>query len=390
MLLLNRDIINCIYFLFHNMAFGLIVSLMPAVNKKKILLFTVLTTATTLFCKYIFSISNIELFKLLNTMILLMNCVSILKLDNFDSLVITATYALINFIVNFVSLSLNLSIFSDFYVLCQTLLFTLIIAISYKCFYNSQIKSLIQKIKNYFFEDLEVYLMLLILALSYDFSAMQNEKTAFIALLYQLIMIICISLIIKNKIEIKIMNANIRKLILENEKSKQLVDDIRIFKHDYSNTLCSIGGYISLNDMNGLKKFYSKLTDGLSNSNNLQKINTISINEPSIYNLLASKYKTILKNNLKFDFYSTINYKKLCVSPYELSRILGIFLDNAIEASSISKEKELLISCETLKNKKHQIIIKNSYTNKDVDIDKIFLKGYSSKKIKSGLRFMGS
>jgi two-component system sensor histidine kinase AgrC len=186
------------------------------------------------------------------------------------------------------------------------------------------------------------------------------------------------------------MQTKIQNLILENKKSKQIIDTISIFKHDYSNILCSIGGYIALNDMNGLKKFYSKLTEDLYSCSTMQKINTTSINEPSIYNIFASKYKIILKNNLKFDFYSTINYKKLYISPYELSKILGIFLDNAIEASCLSTEKEISVTCETLKNKNQQIIIKNSYSNKDVDINKIYLKGNSSKNIKSGLRLMGS
>lgn len=67
----------------------------------------------------------------------------------------------------------------------------------------------------------------------------------------------------------------------------------------------------------------------------------------------------------------------------------GIFLDNAIDAANKSCEKEISLSCELNKNKDYQIIIKNSYINKDVDVEKIFLKGYSSKSIKSGLRIMG-
>lgn len=87
---------------------------------------------------------------------------------------------------------------------------------------------------------------------------------------------------------------------------------------------------------------------------------------------------------MNFSFYSSIDYKKLPISPYDFSRILGIFLDNAIEAAKTSTEKEIGLRCEN-NNNSYQIIIENSYINKDVDIEKIFLKGYSSKKIKSGL-----
>ena len=188
-----------------------------------------------------------------------------------------------------------------------------------------------------------------------------------------------------NKIKIRKLKSSIKVLNIENDTLKGLLDNIRIFKHDYSNTLCSIGGYISLNDMTGLKNFYSKLSVDLSNVNNIQKINITSINEPSIYNLFTIKNKAIIKNHLKFDFYSDINYKNLAISPYDLSKILGIFIDNAIDAATISPEKEISIICKNVKNKFSQITIKNTYQNKDVSIKDMFSKGYSSKDVKSGL-----
>ena len=185
------------------------------------------------------------------------------------------------------------------------------------------------------------------------------------------------------------MKLTISNLNFEYNRLKAIIDDIRMFKHDYNNTLCSIGGYISLNDMNGLKRFYNKLTFDINKTNNTQIITPSNINEPSIYNLLITKHNNIIQKNLNFNFYSAINYKDLTISPYDFSKILGIFLDNAIDAATKSYEKEISLSCELNKNKDFQIIIKNSYINKDVDVNKIFLKGYSSKDIKSGLRSMG-
>ena len=123
----------------------------------------------------------------------------------------------------------------------------------------------------------------------------------------------------------------------------------------------------------------------MHSTNNIQLINPISINEPSIYNILSSKHKNIVKNNINFDFYSAINYKSLSVPSYELSKILGILLDNAIDAALLSEEKEITLACKNLKNGFCQITLKNSYINKDVNIQKIYEKGYSSKKVKSGL-----
>ena len=102
------------------------------------------------------------------------------------------------------------------------------------------------------------------------------------------------------------------------------------------------------------------------------------------------KYNNIVKKKLKFKFYSGIDFKKLSISPYDFSKILGILLDNSIEAASKSNEKEITLDCEIDRKNNYQITLKNSYTNKDVDLCKIYSKGYSSKSVKSGLRIMGS
>jgi two-component system sensor histidine kinase AgrC len=92
----------------------------------------------------------------------------------------------------------------------------------------------------------------------------------------------------------------------------------------------------------------------------------------------------MLQNNIKFEFYNSINYKTLPIPSYEFSKILGILLDNAIDASLLSKEKEISLICRC-KNNNYSIILKNSYINKDVNTEKIYQKGFSTKKIKSGL-----
>ena len=71
---------------------------------------------------------------------------------------------------------------------------------------------------------------------------------------------------------------------------------------------------------------------------------------------------------------------------YEFARILGILLDNAIEASSECKEKIINISFRNdEKNNRQLIKIENTYNNKDVDTTKIFAKGISGKENHTGL-----
>ena len=71
---------------------------------------------------------------------------------------------------------------------------------------------------------------------------------------------------------------------------------------------------------------------------------------------------------------------------YEFARILGILLDNAIEASDECEEKIINLTFRNdLKNNRQLIIVENTYSNKDVDTEKIFEKGVSGKENHTGL-----
>ena len=71
---------------------------------------------------------------------------------------------------------------------------------------------------------------------------------------------------------------------------------------------------------------------------------------------------------------------------YEFTRILGILLDNSIQAARECNEK--IINIEIRKDTKRNrqlLIVENTYNNKDIDTDKIYEKNYSTKPGNSGL-----
>ena len=71
---------------------------------------------------------------------------------------------------------------------------------------------------------------------------------------------------------------------------------------------------------------------------------------------------------------------------YEFARILGILLDNAIEASEECDNKIINIVFRDDFRKHRQLIsIENTYKNKNVDTVKIFGKGVSEKENHTGL-----
>ena len=171
-----------------------------------------------------------------------------------------------------------------------------------------------------------------------------------------------------------------------NNTLRILHDNIRSFKHDFDNIVTTIGGYVKTNDMEGLNKYYSQLQDDCQKVNNLSVLNPDIINNNGIYNLLTTKYNAADSKNIKVNISFLLDLNNLKMKIYEFSRILGILLDNAIEASSESKEKIINLTFRNdPKNSRQLIIVENSYGNKAVNTEKIFEKGISGKENHSGL-----
>ena len=66
----------------------------------------------------------------------------------------------------------------------------------------------------------------------------------------------------------------------EYNKTLQILhDDVRCFKHDFDNIVTTIGGYVSTNDMDGLKKYYNHLIEDCKDVNNLYTLNPNIVND---------------------------------------------------------------------------------------------------------------
>ena len=105
-----------------------------------------------------------------------------------------------------------------------------------------------------------------------------------------------------------------------------------------------------------------------------------------IYNLLTTKYHEAESEDIQVNMTFLLDFNDLKMKIYEFARILGILLDNAIEASNECSEKIINITFRNdTRNNRQLIIIENTYKNKDVDTEKIFEKGISEKENHTGL-----
>ncbi|KNY25085.1 sensor histidine kinase [Pseudobacteroides cellulosolvens] len=162
-----------------------------------------------------------------------------------------------------------------------------------------------------------------------------------------------------------------------------IIDGLRGFKHDFNNNVQAIGGYIALNDINGLKKYYHQLQSDTRRINNTLPLSKYVKNNPALYGLLLSKLSFAELKDIQFVINIMDEYNIEKVKIYDLCKILGILLDNALEAAFESPNKYVELSIN--KNSQNIIVIEiiNSYAGK-LNKDKIFENGYTTKSGHSG------
>ena len=140
-------------------------------------------------------------------------------------------------------------------------------------------------------------------------------------------------------------------------------NEIRKFKHDFNNIILGLEGYITSNEVNNIKLrdyFY----------NNIKNLNT----KIELDNIVLSHL-----NNFKVNISVEDEIDNFYVNEMQLSRILGIFLDNSLEAG-LELDNNRFIELIILKaNKTIVIQITNTFKNTNLDIDKINESGYSTK-----------
>lgn len=161
-----------------------------------------------------------------------------------------------------------------------------------------------------------------------------------------------------------------------NQALASLVSELRSFKHNYNNRISTINGYVAINDLPKLKTFMKEVMDQSTRMNLLDSILLSKINNPALLGLLISKVDYAITAGVYLQIVSD-EIEDLSIKNIDLTEILGILWDNAIEAASQSKIKSVNI---TISNKNNTIRIKTENSCAQLpDISLISQKDYSTK-----------
>lgn len=156
--------------------------------------------------------------------------------------------------------------------------------------------------------------------------------------------------------------AQFENLRIYTERLENSYGIMRKFKHDYMNILVTMSGYLKEDDMDGLKEYYGERILPISRAftESDTKLGALSnIKNTAIKSLLSSKFVYMIEIGIKAEIELTEPINDLNMDCLDLSRVLGIFLDNAMEAAMETEEKEVHF-CIFYKEKNLHLIIQNT------------------------------
>ncbi|TLQ04272.1 GHKL domain-containing protein [Pediococcus stilesii] len=158
---------------------------------------------------------------------------------------------------------------------------------------------------------------------------------------------------------------------------------LRKFKHDYQNILLSMGGYIIEDDREGLKEYYEKivLKTGQEIMNDNMRFDGLeNIKVPAIRSLTYQKLVKAQQLGVETNLEVRDPFSKVAVDIITVVRILGILLDNAIEATADQNKGIISIAYVVQSDGDLEVIVQNTVKNDNqVELNKIFEDGYTTK-----------
>jgi len=177
-----------------------------------------------------------------------------------------------------------------------------------------------------------------------------------------------IFLLIEKELEGEVAKVNLKYL-------EDLNNNLRMYKHDFLNHMQMIYGFLELGRFDEAKKYLE------SNLYELEKVKTIvTSNNVSVSALLNTKKKIADLKNINMECSITTTLDELSIEPWELTKILGNVIDNALEAvEKIADERRVIVNI--WENEEFYVFrVKNNggFIDESI-IEKIYEKGFSTK-----------
>lgn len=207
-----------------------------------------------------------------------------------------------------------------------------------------------------------------------------------ICMLINIVLLVICGYMVKKEEERKFIESKNQVLYDYVKEVDSIVTEWRLFHHDYKNVMYTAAGFLMENRYEELKEFWNReLTDfGEETESQKRWENLSNIMPLEIKGVFYEKISRGLSEGIetKLEVIEKVEIKG--INLLDLSRLLGIYLDNALEAAKEAPVPVIWITVEKT-NRGCHIRIENTMKGK-ADLAKIAEKGYSTKgKAKRGL-----
>ncbi|ADF98994.1 sensor histidine kinase [Clostridium botulinum F str. 230613] len=162
---------------------------------------------------------------------------------------------------------------------------------------------------------------------------------------------------------------------------EEMYSETRRFKHDYINMLSPLKEYIDNEDIEGLSEFfYNNVIDMDKNikwsNSNIDKLKYIKVS--GLKAILSTKLIKASSMNIDINVHIVEDIDYIHMNIMDLCRIIGILMDNAIEASGECEAPKI---CIVVANKNDYVVIAvhNNFFGDKPLIHKIYKEGFSTK-----------
>ena len=226
-----------------------------------------------------------------------------------------------------------------------------------------------------------ICIILVILLITFNEYNLKSSVEFYINIFITIFMFISIIYVVYNKIQKKAFENKYNEVMEYVTRYEKIINEQGKKNHEYNNQLMVLKGYLDKPDR---LKDYLELIIGEHKTGQNYTVKQLGfLPDGGIKGLLYHKLSKMEEEGIKPYLYVDQSMQELSEDIFDIktcqdiTKILGVFIDNAIDASSKAEQKEVEID---FKVQKDCLIISvaNTYDNK-TDVNKIGKKGYSTK-----------
>lgn len=173
---------------------------------------------------------------------------------------------------------------------------------------------------------------------------------------------------IENKVEMNFLKTHLKQI-------EGLYNVLRTQNHEHKRHIQTIQSMIYLDEIQSAKEYIDGLSQNYSRTDDI-----IYVGNMALTALINEKRKVAEINNIDFKFSINCILNKLKISSWDLCSILGNLLDNAFEIVMKKKnDRQVVLAINYVYDKYVLEVSNNGEKISEVEIDKIFEPGYTTK-----------